>query len=534
MRTSPNIHSAHSGDSDQYRSLRRKLSISLAVNWIIYTLIFCIIAFVLNFTMIPKIANEIADVTSEWNTWPYENFPLDRCLEILHVEALGIATNPYNDDHEEDEGDYESRTLTEESDTASNGQRIVEAPLVDDDGAPTNVYVHAEDNITILLISSVDESKVKPATRLLIRDGDLSSNKENPSYGITSFRTLQNDAIRSVIASEMGDADLSDIQIYEGLDGVMARDVTVYNFIKQFKIPVSICLYLIGCIVLIFVGYGKAMRYFAELSNAVGGLISNREKPIELSTALAKTESNLNAIRMASLADERAAKYAERRKDELVAYLAHDIKTPLTSVIGYLMLLEEAPDMPSEQRARYIGIASEKAQRLEALVDEFFEITRYNLQAIPIERSAISLRLLLEQVADEFYPDAQAKGISITIESDQEDSIRIDPEKFARALGNIIRNAIAYADPDSCITMCSRREEERWVVQVSDIGDEISEVHLQTIFEKFYREDSARTSNTGGAGLGLAIAKEIVVAHGGTISATSIDGKTTFTIELPV
>ncbi len=221
------------------------------------------------------------------------------------------------------------------------------------------------------------------------------------------------------------------------------------------------------------------------------------------------------------------------RKNELVAYLAHDLKTPLTSVIGYISLLKEAPDMPVEQRAKYTNIALEKAFRLESLINEFFDITRYNLQEIVLEEETFDLGFLLMQMADEFYPVLEQHGKSISIHADEDLPIAADSAKLARVFNNILKNAVSYSYDNTEIEIYAEKRENTIHVSISNFGKTIPKQKLDMIFEKFYRLDDARSTNTGGAGLGLAIAKEIVVAHGGTISVTSEKQITTFTVELP-
>lgn len=316
---------------------------------------------------------------------------------------------------------------------------------------------------------------------------------------------------------------------------VSVRDLTVYNALKSLKVPVVVIVYLAGLMVVLTVQVNRMLRCFSEVVGAVGALLSDRSQPVALSPELALTQGELNAIREASLADERAAVAAERRKNELVAYLAHDIKTPLTSVVGYLGLLDEARDLPAETRERYVSRALGKAERLETLIDEFFEITRYNVQSIPIERQTVDVALFCEQVADEFFPEAASRGIEIDVSAPADERFFVDPGKLARALGNVVRNAVAYAEPGSAVTLEAwfSASAGAWMLRVRNRGREISAVHLQSIFDKFYREDSARATDSGGAGLGLAIAKEIVAAHGGVIEAESDAGVTTFTVRIP-
>ncbi len=233
------------------------------------------------------------------------------------------------------------------------------------------------------------------------------------------------------------------------------------------------------------------------------------------------------------LHDERVLKDETSKKNDLIAYLAHDLKTPLTSVVGYLSLMEEAPEMPAEQKAKYVHIALEKALRLESLINEFFEITRYNLHEIVLEKEPIDLPYMLMQMTDEFYPILREHGNRICLEAQEGLTILADPIKMARVFNNILKNAIAYSSRDSEILLKAEQKETCISISFRNEGKTIPKQKLQSIFEKFYRLDAARSTNSGGAGLGLAIAKEIVLLHGGAIHAESEDGVTAFTVELP-
>ena len=228
------------------------------------------------------------------------------------------------------------------------------------------------------------------------------------------------------------------------------------------------------------------------------------------------------------------AQEAEQRKNDLVVYLAHDIKTPLTSVIGYLSLLDEAPDMPPGQKAKYVGITLEKAFRLEQLIDEFFEITRFNLQSLALSKGKINLSFMLQQISDEFYPVLTLQGKEIFVDAPDGLFLAGDADKLSRVFNNILKNAIAYSNNDSTIYIKAERKTENMIITFTNDGDPIPAEKMETIFEKFFRLDASRSSQTGGAGLGLAIAREIVTAHGGTITAQSDISKTIFTVTLPI
>lgn len=275
-------------------------------------------------------------------------------------------------------------------------------------------------------------------------------------------------------------------------------------------------------------------KYFDEISAGMDHLVEESDEEITLSAELDFMELKLNRIKDSLEKRAKAVQEAEQRKNDLVVYLAHDIKTPLTSVIGYLNLLDEAPDMPSEQKAKYVGITLEKAYRLEQLINEFFEITRFNLQTIVLNKGKINLLFMLQQMADEFYPmlTPQEKQVAVNVP----DGLTLwgDADKLARVFNNILKNAIAYSYENSIIDISAVQQEKYIVITFTNQGDPIPLPKMETIFEKFYRLDSSRSSNTGGAGLGLAIAKEIVTAHGGMITAESGQEYTMFTVTLPI
>ena len=238
-------------------------------------------------------------------------------------------------------------------------------------------------------------------------------------------------------------------------------------------------------------------------------------------------------LKAKTVLQEQKLREEERDKSDLITYLAHDLKTPLTSVIGYLSLLDEARDLPEAQREKYTAIALGKAERLEGLVNEFFEITRYNLRRITLHRERVDLSLLLTQLAEEFYPMLARRGNTARLDLPEELTVWADPDKLARVFNNILRNAASYGEENSEITVTAEAAEGRVRVAFRNRGREIPPDRLDAIFEKFYRLDSARSGNTGGAGLGLAIARQIVEQHGGTITASSSEEYTEFVVELP-
>lgn len=269
---------------------------------------------------------------------------------------------------------------------------------------------------------------------------------------------------------------------------------------------------------------GMIRSYMMDYGDAVD--IFSKEYA-EVSTQIVEIKSTMQ--RHEQLLKEEAV-----RKNDLIVYLAHDLKTPLTSIIGYLSLLQEAPDMPAEQKAKYVNITLDKAQRLEKLINEFFDITRYNLQQISLEKESIDLYYMLVQMTDEFYPILSAHGNTITLQAEESLTVYGDSEKLARVFNNILKNAIAYSYPNTEIQVMADCNEKEVHIYFKNKGKTIPKQKLEAIFEKFFRLDESRSTNTGGAGLGLAIAREIITLHGGTITAASENELTSFHIVIPV
>ncbi|MDY3759652.1 MAG: HAMP domain-containing sensor histidine kinase, partial [Treponema sp.] len=247
-----------------------------------------------------------------------------------------------------------------------------------------------------------------------------------------------------------------------------------------------------------------------------------------------EVEKKLNHFKIEAIKNEKLARENEEKKDELIVYLAHDIKTPLTSMIGYLSLLSEIKDMPEEQRNKYIDITLDKSYRLEDLINELFDVARFNSEKIILEKEELNLNLMLEQIIDDFYPVLKELNKKIKFTPKEEIKLYGDPDKLSRVFNNLIKNAINYSSDDSNIDISAIKDEKNAIIKITNKGKQIPKEKLDRIFEKFYRLDSSRTSKTGGSGLGLAIAKEIIELHHGKITASSTLKETNFTVILPI
>ncbi|MCI8331476.1 MAG: GHKL domain-containing protein [Clostridiales bacterium] len=291
---------------------------------------------------------------------------------------------------------------------------------------------------------------------------------------------------------------------------------------------------LIGGAVISYIFISKPLRYLDEIIDASDKLAEPSQRPIILSEELKDVQDELNLVREQAIRQAAITKEAEQRKNDLIVYLAHDLKTPLTSVIGYLSLLRDEKQISDELRERYVGIALTKAERLEELVNEFFDITRFSLTHLTIERTRINLSFMLKQIASEFEPILAEKGLQWQLDIPDQLELFCDPDKIERIFDNLVRNAIAYSYANHTITLSAALEQGWAVITLQNKGKTIPPEKLGRLFEQFFRLDSARASSTGGAGLGLAIAKEIVELHHGQITAASENENIIFTVRLPL
>lgn len=326
-----------------------------------------------------------------------------------------------------------------------------------------------------------------------------------------------------------------------GLNGIIVDVIELFSrplaeFIVEFNRPLMILFYVVGIYLICMSSIKKAQNHLEIIINSIEKIPNASAKIPAFPKELKNVEIEVKDIQHTIYRNEQIAKEAEQRKNDLVVYLAHDLKTPLTSIIGYLSLLDESPELPEESREKFTSITLDKAYRLEQLINEFFDITRFNLQNIELDKNHINLSVMLSQIVDEFYPLFDEKGLSIETNIESEISIVADADKLARVFDNIIRNAISYSYSDTCLylTASTNETQDGVIIKLRNTGDEIPEEKLNRIFEKFFRLDSARSTRKGGAGLGLAIAKQIVELHGGSIGAISCEEYTEFIIEFPL
>lgn len=225
---------------------------------------------------------------------------------------------------------------------------------------------------------------------------------------------------------------------------------------------------------------------------------------------------------------------SELTKDNLITNVSHDLRTPLTSIIGFLGLIEQNPQTPINDIQKYVHIAFQKAQQLQSLVNDLFEYMRASTASIQLNYSKFDMIQMLEQLAAEFELQAQQAQIQLIVDSPQKSVImRADTEKLGRVLNNLITNALQYGKGAKHLWLCAREQGDQVFIQVANDGEPIAKASLEHLFERFYRGDQSRSPVHEGTGLGLAIAQSLIQVHGGKISAQSDTKMTVFNIILP-
>ncbi|NMB18080.1 MAG: HAMP domain-containing histidine kinase [Erysipelothrix sp.] len=305
-----------------------------------------------------------------------------------------------------------------------------------------------------------------------------------------------------------------------------------FHLIDRNRFAFLLTLWIIGFIVIFFSNWRRTLNYIDTIVEASNQLVETNDGLIQLPVELKQVEDQMNQVKQRAMSNARLAREAEQRKNDLIVYLAHDLKTPLTSVIGYLTLLRDEQEISEQLRQKYLSIALSKAERLEDLINEFFEITRFNLSQLTLEQSQVNLTRMLEQITFEFKPMLLEKNLQLELVVDPDLQLICDIDKMERVFDNLIRNAISYSFEKSTIKINVITKADGVDIQFENEGQTISEEKQSRVFEQFYRLDLARGTKTGGAGLGLAIAKEIVERHGGMISVFSENELIRFTVSL--
>ncbi|WP_426448944.1 sensor histidine kinase [Paenibacillus sp. S-38] len=280
----------------------------------------------------------------------------------------------------------------------------------------------------------------------------------------------------------------------------------------------------------------RKMRYIEELAGGLRiiatGNLDHRviERTNDELGSLAKDMNQMVADLQHRIEEERRS---ERSKNELITNVSHDLRTPLTLIMGYLKLLHDRSYDSPEQAAGYVGIAYSKAEKLRGLIEDLFEYTKYSSQEVPLHRKDVILNEVLEQLLEEYVTLSEEQQLTLIRSLPQDRlAVRVDVEKIIRVFENLLGNAVKYSQKPGVISVGMAKDRGWAIVRISNKADALTRDQLEQLFDRFYRVDAARTSSSGGTGLGLAIAKSIVESHGGSIWAESDQGEIHFYVKL--
>lgn len=256
------------------------------------------------------------------------------------------------------------------------------------------------------------------------------------------------------------------------------------------------------------------------------------EIPVHAGSQLGEVAESINQMSRQlhqSILEERNA---EKTKNDLITGVSHDLRTPLTSILGFLEVIEEDRYQDEVELRYYVNIAYEKAQNLKKLIDDLFEYTRIN-NGLPLEIQEIDTAQFIRQLIEETVPVLEKTGITCNLAAEEGLIIQADGARLVRAYENLISNAIRYGGSGKKIDIAVRSDGDQVSISFTNYGDPIPERDLPFIFDRFYRVEGSRSKQTGGTGLGLAITKSIVEVQGGEIRVRSDRHRTTFETRFP-
>ncbi len=329
---------------------------------------------------------------------------------------------------------------------------------------------------------------------------------------------------------------------------IISDNIDLFHLNIEAKYLIAFLISLVIFLIIFFNLMNITLKYIQGLSDKIQEVTSGNydvKAPIKYDdelgvlalniNALAKTLKDKEAERKILKENERLAfdaeRNAEKKKNDLITNVAHDLRTPLTTIIGYLELIKNNQQLSKEDIQKYASIAYEKSKKLQSMMDDLFELTRLDQTNMKINMSILNISELILQIVDEFYPTFQEHQLNPIVNISKSNLfIQGDGQLIARVFDNLLSNAVKYGHDNSDILIEVLNDDQNITVKIMNYGHTISQEDLPYLFDKFFRTDASRSSSTGGTGLGLAIAKNIIQIHHGQIFATSHKGKTTFIV----
>ncbi|TSB47969.1 HAMP domain-containing histidine kinase [Alkalicoccobacillus porphyridii] len=296
-------------------------------------------------------------------------------------------------------------------------------------------------------------------------------------------------------------------------------------------------LFFIGTIAIFLLMGHRYIHYFVKIEKDVEQMVNGQltqRVEVKGNHELSQLATQVNQLVEKLEQTVHEERIAEQSKTELITNVSHDLRTPLTSIIGYLDLIERDQYKDEVTLRYYTDIAYEKTKQMNTMVNDLFEYIRTKNPKLILNKESINLKEVIKQMTSHYYLQMSEAGLDCRLHLPDEDvMLSVDGEKLSRVFENIIGNAIKYGSDAPFIDITLHQSVDWTEVDIRNYGEPIAESDLPNIFERFYRVDSSRSKDTGGSGLGLAIAKNIVELHEGNIHVTSDQAGTAFTVKLP-
>lgn len=354
-----------------------------------------------------------------------------------------------------------------------------------------------------------------------------------------------------VLGENAAPDDLEEKKEYRPKDKVANEVIVANGARKRFLVRIQriqrflylLVLFAILIYIGIFLAYfhmftRKTSDYLAEISGGIDEIAKGDfRKSVRVvgEDEIANIAEKINNMtREIQILIENEREY-EKEKSDLITNVAHDLRTPLTSIIGYLDLVKRKSELTNEDREKYVTIAYDKSKRLEKLINDLFEFTKVGAEKIQVNKMNLNFKKFMEQMVEEFYPSFEEAKLECIVQDElTQGHLMADPDLLARGIANLFSNAVKYGKDGKVIRVCLKEDKENIYLSLTNFGEIISEEDLGHIFDKFFRVENSRSVETGGTGLGLAIAKKVILLHHGKISVSSDFKGTVFSISLPI
>jgi len=389
------------------------------------------------------------------------------------------------------------------------------------------------------------------ALKILVTDESgkvLYKTKQAQEEQIDLHNTIRNAASFAINYSNGQDIFENTRKEFIAFSPITIEDKNLYMFVSG--IPDGVVMYdtqegpfpfFIGVLVFIFSFFyitKRKMKQIEAMAEGVkeiekGNLAYRIEKKGE--DEIASLTENINNMAEELMNNIEKERKLEKQKNELITNVSHDLRTPLTSIMGYLRLLRDSKYENQEQHDEYTRIAFAKSEQLKNLIEDLFEYTKLTNEQVVLEKQEVCMNELLEQLIEELVPQAEEHGLTFVKKFPEERAYAsIDSEKMVRVFDNLLINAIKYSKDDGEIKVSLQRQRRDIQIVIANHSEEFTREELANLFERFYKKDQSRSRVTEGSGLGLAIAKSIVELQGGSIRAEYEEGIIRFIVSLPI